>query len=423
MNTPIHNKKIAIIGGGPGGLTLARLLQMNGADVKVYERDLNRDVRVQGATLDLHEESGLAALRAAGLMDAFIASYRPGADKMRITGKEAKILCEDGFAGTEDKPLRPEIDRGPLREILLDSLQAGTVVWNSNFVSLTRQDGSVTIEFKNGSTVQADIVIAADGANSRIRPYITPIKPFYTGLTGVEGAVYHSEQACPAIHELLDGGKIFALADGKTLIVASKGDGSLVFYTTSHTSENWAKDSGINFSDKAQVFKWFKETFKGWDGIWDELFINAEPVFIPRPMYCMPLDQTWETLPNLTMLGDAAHLMPPFAGEGVNMAMLDALQLSEALTDPAFTDIRSAIAHYEKQMLARFAKIGQGTLYNTEWMHAPDALNDMLAMFGKNKFKQGLFMAKYFVRGSFMPFIRKVTGLGLKPDSLSEMHP
>jgi len=417
LNTPIHNKKIAIIGGGPGGLTLARLLQINGADVKVYERDFNRQVRVQGATLDLHEESGLAALRAAGLMDAFMANYRPGADKMRITGKEAKILFEDGFAGTEDNLLRPEIDRGPLREILLDSLQPGTVVWDSNFVSLKRQDDSVTIEFKNGRIAQADIVIAADGANSRIRSYITPIQPFYTGLTGVEGVVYHSEQACPAIHELLDGGKIFALAEEKTLVVASKGDGSLVFYTTCHTDENWAKDSGINFSDKAQVFKWFKETFKGWDDIWDELFVHAEPVFIPRPLYCMPLDQTWEALPNLTMLGDAAHLMPPFAGEGVNMAMLDALQLSKALTDLAFTDIRSAIAHYEKQMLRRFARVGQGTLFNTEWMHAPDALNDMVAMFGKNKIKQGLFMAKYFVRGIFIPFIRKVTGLAPKPIS------
>lgn len=83
----ITNKKIAVIGAGPGGLTLARLLQMHGADVKVYERDEHKDARPKGATLDLHEESGLKALQQVGLMDAFRANYRPGADKIRIVDK------------------------------------------------------------------------------------------------------------------------------------------------------------------------------------------------------------------------------------------------------------------------------------------------------------------------------------------------
>ncbi|PWK75392.1 FAD binding domain-containing protein [Mucilaginibacter oryzae] len=85
-------------------------------------------------------------------------------------------------------------------------------------------------------------------------------------------------------------------------------------------------DSGIDFKNKMQVFNWFKQDFAGWGEIWNELFENAEPAFIPRPQYCMSLDQTWQALPNLTMLGDAAHLMPPYAGEGVNMAMLNALE-------------------------------------------------------------------------------------------------
>src|ERR1700744_43290 len=124
----ISNKKIAIVGGGPGGLTLARLLQMNGADVTVYERDINRDVRVQGATLDLHQESGLKALKEAGLMEAFKANYRPGADKMTVTDKHANVLHEDDFEyGLDNEFARPEIDSGPLRDILIDSLQTGTI--------------------------------------------------------------------------------------------------------------------------------------------------------------------------------------------------------------------------------------------------------------------------------------------------------
>ena len=369
----ITNKTIAIIGGGPGGLTLARLLQIKGADVKVYERDPHKDARPKGATLDLHEESGLAALQEGGLMDAFRANYRPGADKMRITDKNAAIIFDDDADG-RDGSNRPEIDRGPLQQILLDSLEPGTIVWDKQFVSLTQQNGTCRVQFKDGTEINADIVIAADGANSNLRPYITSMKPFFVGYTIVEGAVYHSATASPRIHQLLNGGKIFAFGDDKTLIVSSKGDGSLVFYTGCKTDENWVKDSGINFADKAQVLAWFKQDFEGWDEIWLELFENAEPVFTPRPQYCMPLDQTWDALPNLTMLGDAAHLMPPYAGEGVNMAMQDALELSRCLTNNDYKDVQSAIAAYEEQMRLRASETAKQTLESTEALHSQDAI-------------------------------------------------
>jgi 2-polyprenyl-6-methoxyphenol hydroxylase-like FAD-dependent oxidoreductase len=382
----IKDKNIAIIGGGPGGLTLARILQMNGADVKVYERDINRHVRVQGATLDLHEDSGLKALRVAGLMEAFKANYRPGADHMRITDKNANIVFEDSFEMNENNEMaRPEIDRGPLRKILLDSLQPDTVVWDSNFAALCSKNNSFKIEFKNGTEAFADIVIAADGANSKIRPYITPIKPSFAGVTAVEGAVYNSEKASPKIHKLLNGGKIFAFGDEKTLIVSSKGDGSLMFYAGFKTDENWVSECGINFSDKTQVLAWFKREFVDWADIWDELFENANPVFIPRPQYCMPFDQTWEALPNLTMLGDAAHLMPPYAGEGVNMAMLDALELAECLLNENFQHTHSAIAAFEKQMCSRASGTAKMTMEQTASLHSAEAISNMLELFGINE--------------------------------------
>jgi 2-polyprenyl-6-methoxyphenol hydroxylase-like FAD-dependent oxidoreductase len=379
----IKDKKIAIVGGGPGGLTLARLLQMNGADVTVYERDVNRNVRVQGATLDLHQESGLKALSAAGLMDAFKANYRPGADKMIVTDKHANVVHEDDFEyGVEDEFSRPEIDRGPLRDILIDSLKPGTIVWDSQFVSLHIQtDNTITLHFKNGTSAKADLVIAADGGNSKIRPYITPIKPFFAGVTVLEGAVYDSEKNAPDIHKLLQGGKIFALGDSKTFVVSSKGDGSMAFYMGFKTGEFWVKESGIDFSDKRQVAAWFKKEFAGWSEIWDELFDNAGIAFIPRPQYCMPLDQYWAALPNLTMLGDAAHLMPPYAGEGVNMAMLDALELSEHLLDEKYEDTCHAIAAYEEQMRARTSEIARETLDQTESMHSPEGLDNLVGFF------------------------------------------
>ena len=376
----IRNKNIAIIGGGPGGLTLARLLQMNGANVKVYERDENRNVRVQGATLDLHEDSGLKALQEADLMDAFRANYRPGADKMRIADKNATILYDDDSTQEQDRS-RPEIDRGPLRKILLDSLQSDTVVWDSQFVSLTQLADGVKIDFRNGTFAQVDLVIAADGANSKLRPYLTPIKAFYSGVTVIEGSVYNSEKNSPEMHELLNGGKIFALGDGKTIIVSSKGDGSLVFYTGHKADESWTTNNGIDFSDKTQVLAWFKKEFAGWGDRWNELFENAEVPFVLRPQYCMPLDQKWETSSVLTMLGDAAHLMPPYAGEGVNMAMLDALELAQCLLSESFTDTKTAIAAYEQQMLARASDTAEMTLQQTDSMHSPEGLENMLEMF------------------------------------------
>lgn len=114
----LENKKIAIIDGGPGGLTLARLLQQKGATVKVYERDAHRDARPKGATLDLHEESGLRAIREASLTEEFIQNYRPGADLIRVADENGIILFDDHAHDRLDST-RPEIDRGPLQKILL----------------------------------------------------------------------------------------------------------------------------------------------------------------------------------------------------------------------------------------------------------------------------------------------------------------
>ena len=381
----VEGKQVAIIGGGPGGLTLATLLQRKGVAATVYERDSDRTKRIQGGTLDLHTESGLAALAKADLMDAFKANYRPSADKVRVVDKQAQILDDDHTKNATisfgDEHHRPEIDRGALRALLLDSLQPDTVVWDSHVISLESVGNRWKLHFQNGTTIVADIVIGADGANSKIRPFVTPIKPFYSGVTIVEGNVYNSAMTAPHIHALLKGGKIMALSDSKTITISAKGDGSLDFYTGWKAAANWAKDSGINFKDRGQVLAWFKSEYEGWNTLWLELFKGASLPLIARPQYCMPLDQSWEAQANITVIGDAAHVMPPYAGEGVNMAMLDALELSESLTGSQFVDIKSGIAHYENQMFVRFSEIGKETLVNTDWMHSDEGLEKLLELF------------------------------------------
>lgn len=385
----LQNKKVAIVGGGPGGLTLAKLLQLKGVDVKVYERDLNKNARVQGSPLDLHDESGLAALRKAGLLDDFKNNFMVGADQSTITNHKAEIFFSDhGQKQDEnfgDEHFRPEIDRGVLRKILLESLDSETVVWDSHFLSMTQQDEGWLLHFKNKESVYADIVIGSDGANSKIRPYLTDIKPFYSGITMLEGNIYDAEKRVPNISKILRGGKIMAFGNEQNILMGQKANGEIGFYASFKADENWAVASGLDFSDQSEVLQWFQKEYPDWSSVWYELFENTSPPFIPRPIYCMPLDQIWKTIKNLTIIGDAAHLMPPFAGEGVNMAMLDALELSEVLTSSQCNTIENAISEYETTMFKRASKIAQESLENGERMHSENALTTMLDFFNSHK--------------------------------------
>ena len=381
----LENKQVAIIGGGPGGLTLARLLQLKNVNVKVYERDLNKNARVQGAPLDMHDGSGLAAIHKADLFEEFKNNFLPGADKTLILNEKAEVFYSDHETNVHEdfgnEYFRPEIDRGALRKILLDSLQPETVVWNSHFVSMEAQNEGWLLHFKDGNSVYTDIVIASDGANSKIRPYITDIKAFYTGIVMLEGNIYESAKNAPTITSLINGGKIMAFGDTQNILLGQKGGGDLGYYASFKADENWTKTNGLDYADKTQMLEWFKTEYPEWSGNWYELFENVSAPFIPRPIYCMPLDQTWEALPNLTLIGDAAHVMPPFAGEGANMAMLDALELSECLTSDQYKTVQEAISDYETIMRKRASEAAQESIENGEKMHSKEALKTMLEFF------------------------------------------
>ena len=351
----VKNKTIAIVGGGPGGLTLARLLQRKGANVTVYERDYSSEARVQGAIVDLHFDSGLKVLKAADLMDAFKANYMPGADKYRTLDQDANICVDEQSQGTaadfDDEHFRPEIDRGALRNVLVNSLLPGTVVWNSQLASMEEVNTTWHLTFKNGTTAVADLVIGADGYRSKIRPYVTDSKALYSGATIIQGEIDHPEKECPAMYELVDKANLMAMGLGKSIAVQPRGDGGLTFYASSLYPEDWIKTSGIDFDNREEVYGYLVDFYQGWNPVFHTLF-KACTHFTPRPLNYFPLDQTWEAKENITLLGDAAHLMPP-SGEGVNTAMLDALDLSECLTNSKFTDLQAAIAAYEGQMQNR----------------------------------------------------------------------
>ena len=386
--TLLQHKEIAIIGGGPGGLTLARLLQLKGASVKVYERDFSDAARVQGAIVDLHFDSGLKVMEAAGLMDAFKANYMPGADNFRLVNENGKILLDEDSnldnIGFGDECFRPEIDRGVLRKVLIEALIPGTVVWDSHFENMALVNDTWEITFKNGTRATADLVIGSDGYRSKIRPYVTNIKALYSGSTIIQGEIDHPEQACPEMDEFVNKANFIAMGTGKTIAVQPRGDGGLSFYASSLYPEDWVETNGVDFNNAAEARAYLIEHYKGWNPIFFTLF-NACSHFTLRPLNYFPLDQSWEAKANITIIGDAAHLMPP-SGEGVNTAMLDALDLSQCLTSAEFKDLQSAVASYETGMLSRAALLGQEALDGIKDFSSPsvESISKLIKMFEQN---------------------------------------
>jgi 2-polyprenyl-6-methoxyphenol hydroxylase-like FAD-dependent oxidoreductase len=373
----IFGKKIAIVGGGPGGLTLARLLQQSGAQVSVYERDQSRSARVQGSALDLHENSGLAALDAAGLMDAFWANHRPDLDRLRLTDAKGTVL-HDHSRRMSGAGKRPEIERGPLRDLLLDSLQPDTVRWDCKLESAELRGEQVLLRFASGQTALADIAVGCDGANSRLRELVTPIRPEYVGVSLVEGLVPGAKQMIPELWDLIGGSALIALGGERTIGMGTKPDGSVLFYAGVKTRGDSARRSFEEASGPDQRVAWLHAHFEGWSEIWDPLFKKAASM-VWRPLLVCPTDQHWEPKRNVTLIGDAAHVMPPYAGEGVNMAMLDALVLSRLLLSQDTSS--NAIAAYEAEMFARMRPTTEDTMVNTEMFYAPDASDRVVALF------------------------------------------
>ncbi len=221
------------------------------------------------------------------------------------------------------------------------------------------------------------MVIGSDGARSKVRPYITNISPRYSGTILIQGEVEKPENKCTEIYKMVNGGTIVVLGDEKVLIIQQKSDGNLVFYSSSRQPENWICTSGIDFNFNQEAIHFLELFYRGWNRLFIQLF-SASFEFLPRQMYGTPIDQTWQTKEKVTIIGDAAHVMPPFAGVGVNMAMLDALELANCLTNEPHADITAAFETYEKRMLARTSEMQLITKDSEGIFHSPTAVKDLV---------------------------------------------
>ncbi|KAF8492579.1 monooxygenase [Russula emetica] len=390
---------IAVIGAGLGGLVLARVLQLHGITVTIFEREPTSSSRGQGGTLDMHRQTGQYALETAQLTAQFRKVARPEGEETRFTDKHGTVVFEDlPPPASEDHPSkdeqgplhggRPEVDRGQLRQLLLDSLHPGTVQWEHNLESahLSNDDPKVSLTFARSSptpsvTFKFDVVVGADGAWSRTRRLLSPAQPTYTGVTFVDiqlalgdandnagdgNEVKEATAARAELANLVGRGTLFALGDSRA-IIAQRNSGDVVRVYAAVRVPLGTFDATAEGEDlRATVL----QHFDGWAQKLRALIAApGAKGFDVRPLWVLPAGHRWDTAPGgrLTLLGDAAHLMVPFAGAGANLAMADGADLGLALAEAkAPSELLERVREYESAMQERAKEDWEVSMQNMD---------------------------------------------------------
>jgi len=351
-------KTIAIIGAGLGGLVLARVLYLHNIVATIYEAEVSADTRSQGGLLDIHEYNGQIAIRSAGLFDEFTELIRPGEDAKRVVDSVGNILFD--YPG-DDSSSRPEVDRGELRKMLINSLPAETIKWGHKVISIKDIANRFEVSFGNGATACADVLIGADGAWSKVRSRLSDLKPVYTGTCFIEIGLLNPDARHFASVEAIGDGTLMAVAPGMGIIAHRYADGTVRGYVALNKPEDWI--NAIDFSNVREGLTHVAKQFEGWSPRLTALITDSQVAPLPRPIYMLPVGYRWDRVQGITLLGDAAHLMSPFAGEGANLAMFDGAELANAFADDP-DDIDAALNAYEGTLFTRSADVAKQSAQN-----------------------------------------------------------
>ena len=381
MSFPSH-PTIAIIGAGPVALTLANILQNNNIPFTIYEA--SSSIRTQGGSLDLHPSSGQLALKEAGLWDAFTQLARPESDVQKIVALDGEVLWDGNTTDKQDKEDderfdgRPEIDRRALVELLVGNLDADAIVFGKKVKQIIPSpslsnteagDAAHSLLFTDATTAGPfPLIIGCDGAWSPTRSFLSPTKPTYSGLSMACASI---ATAAPDswLSEYVGAGTMFSFGQD-TGVIAQRGDaGFLSVYACLRCPETLLEECGIDWTDGVSAREQFVDAFfKHVHPDLQRVFLEATDEVVPRALYELPVGFGWVHREGVTLAGDAAHLMTPFAGVGVNVGMEDAMVLGREVVQAwrGKKGLDDAVRAFEKEMVPRAAKYAEKTWRNKE---------------------------------------------------------
>jgi 2-polyprenyl-6-methoxyphenol hydroxylase-like FAD-dependent oxidoreductase len=379
---------VVVIGAGIGGLCLAQGLRRAGVSVAVYERDRESTARVQGYRVHI-DPMGSKALNhelPPVLWQAFVdTAGDPGTTGFGFLTEQMRTMClvEDEIfrhGKTDAANGHHAVSRVTLRTLLLAGLD-DVVHFDKEFVRYERDaDGRVTAEFADGTTATGDVLVGADGTNSRVRAqYLPNAEKVDVGAAGIGGKLYLDDETRKWVGERISGGMnvimgprdflftaVFnrrrSLAQtqellGDKLSAAGFDPAALLSGIETRDYLLWAfitrTENCPADADGERLRDFVGARMETWNPTLRRIISDteAETVNLFAFRSSLPL-KPWEST-NITLLGDAVHSMTPAGGVGANTALQDAALLAHALTevDNGRGELVPAIHDYEAKML------------------------------------------------------------------------